>query len=272
MIELAMMSSVCPDWNVKQIVIAMKKYGYKGFEPRVEWGHSCGIELDISSDKRQELFNQMQGEGLEICCIATGIRMADPSAEVRANHVELLKEYIDLAADLGCERIRTFGGQRSRDKEWPAIIDYVVDGYSQIIEKAEDRNIIILMETHDDWSCSAPVRTVVERLGSPNLKILWDFMHTQRMLELPYESYQILGPYVDHLHAHDGTFTDGRMDVGYLGEGDIDHETPISLLMNDDFSGFISVEVINKPDSIHDPDRVLRQYSEELNKIIQAFC
>ena len=49
MIELAMMSSVCPDWDMKQIIIAMKQYGYKGFEPRVEWGHACGIELDMSS-------------------------------------------------------------------------------------------------------------------------------------------------------------------------------------------------------------------------------
>ena len=29
MIELAMMSSVCPDWDMKQIMIAMKQYGYK---------------------------------------------------------------------------------------------------------------------------------------------------------------------------------------------------------------------------------------------------
>jgi len=271
MIELAMMSSVCPDWDMKQIMIAMKQYGYKGFEPRVEWGHACGIELDMSSKSRKELFDQMKGEDVEVCCIATGVRMADPSSEARANHVESLKEYIDLAADIGCRRIRTFGGQRSRDKEWPSIIDYVVDGYSQVMERAKDRNVVVLMETHDDWSCSAPVRTVVEQLGSPNLKILWDFMHTQRMLELPCESYQILGAHVNHLHAHDGTFVDGRINVGYLGEGEIDHKTPLSLLLNDDFSGYISVEVINKPGSIHDPDGVLNQYAEGLNSILQTF-
>ena len=272
MIDLAMMSSVCPAWDMKQIRNVMKKYGYKGFEPRVEWGHACGIGLDMSVRCRKELFDQMRGEDLEICCISTGVKIADPCPESRAKHIEALKNYIDLAADIGCTRIRTFGGQRSRDREWPSIIDYVVDGYAQVIKQAQERNVIVLMETHDDWSCSAPVRAVVERLESPNLKILWDFMHTQRMLELPYESYQILGPHVNHLHAHDGTFIDGSINVGYLGEGDIDHETPIGLLINDDFSGFISVEVINKPDSIYDPDSVLRQYSEELNKIIQAFC
>ena len=272
MIELGMMSSVCPDWDMKQIIIAMKQYGYKGFEPRVEWGHACGIELDMSSKSRKELFDQMKGEDVEVCCIATGVRMADPSSEARANHVESLKEYIDLAADIGCRRIRTFGGQRSRDKEWPSIIDYVVDGYSQVIERAEDRNVVVLMETHDDWSCSAPVRAVIEQLGSSNLKILWDFMHTQRMLELPGESYQTLGPHVNHLHAHDGKFIDGRIKVGRLGAGDIDHKTPLSLLINDNFSGYISVEVINKPGSIHDPDSVLNQYAEGLSTILRNFC
>ena len=79
MIKLATMSSVSPDWTVAETVSAMKRYGYTGFEPRVEWGHACQIEADLSTEQRSKIRDQFLGEGLEICCIATGVRMATPN-------------------------------------------------------------------------------------------------------------------------------------------------------------------------------------------------
>jgi hypothetical protein len=39
MIELATMSSVCPDWELDEVIAGMKRHGYQGLEPRVEWDH-----------------------------------------------------------------------------------------------------------------------------------------------------------------------------------------------------------------------------------------
>ena len=262
MIKLATMSSVCPDWTLDQIIPAMKRHGYTGLEPRVEWKHACGIEAGMSAAERSAVGDRMRGEGLEICCIATGARLAAPDPDERAKHVEDLKTYIDLAADLGCGLVRTFGGQRARDRELDAIVDYVADGYRQVTEQAAARGVTVLLETHDDWSCSAPVRAVVERVDHPNVQVLWDFMHPQRMLERPEESYAVLSPYTRHLHAHDGTYVDGKMRVGALGEGVIDHAAPLRMLREAGFEGYFSVEVIHAPGSEHDAEGVMRQYAE----------
>ena len=45
MTRLATMTSVCPDWTLDQVVAGMQRHGYTGLEPRVEWGHACGLEL-----------------------------------------------------------------------------------------------------------------------------------------------------------------------------------------------------------------------------------
>jgi sugar phosphate isomerase/epimerase len=268
MIELATMTSVCPDWDLDKIIAGMKRHGYKGLEPRVEWGHACGIEVDLSAEQRSAIKTHLADEGLNICCIATGVRMAAPDVDERAGHVEDLRKYIDLAADLGCGFVRTFGGQRARDREWQLVVDYVVDGYEQVMGQAAERGVVVLMETHDDWSCSAPVRAVVEQAEHPNLKVLWDFMHPQRMLEKPEESFAALADHTRHLHAHDGTYVDGRMQVGPLGTGVIDHQIPLQLLLEAGFAGYLSVEVIHKPGSEHDADGVLRQYAEQFAKIM----
>lgn len=268
MIELATMSSVCPDWTLDQILAGMKRHGYRGLEPRVEWEHQCGIEASLSAAGRAEVRNKVAGEGLEICCIATSVRMAAPDRKERAGHVEDLRRYIELARDLGCPYIRTFGGPRDRDQQLALVVEYVADGYRQVVAEAAAADVTVLMETHDDWSCSAPVRAVVEKVDHPNLRVLWDIMHPQRMMEKPEETFQAIGDLTCHLHAHDGTYVDGKMQVGALGEGVIDHAIPVALLQEFGFSGFFSVEVIHKPGSDHDADGVLAQYAQGFGQIL----
>ena len=113
---------------------------------------------------------------------------------------------------------------------------------------------------------------MVEQVGHPNLKVLWDFMHSQRMLEKPEESFQILGEYTHHTHAHDGEIVDGKLQVsGTLGSGFIDHEIPLRLLSEAGYSGYFSVEVIHKPGSEHNADAVLAQYAKQFQVIMAGF-
>ena len=51
MIKLATMSSACPDWTLDEVVAGMKRHGYQGFEPRVEWDHACGIEAALAAQR-----------------------------------------------------------------------------------------------------------------------------------------------------------------------------------------------------------------------------
>jgi sugar phosphate isomerase/epimerase len=233
----------------------------------VEWKHAVGIEVDLKAGRRREIRARMEGEGLEICCIATSVRMAAPDPEERARHVADLLKYIDLAADLNCGLVRTFGGPRARDRELQIAVDFVVEGYLEVMPRAAERGVTVLLETHDDWSCSAPVRGVIEQAGHPNLRALWDFMHPQRMLEKPEETFATIGPYTRHLHAHDGQYVDGKIVVGPLGKGVIDHAVPLQLLQEAGFDGYFSVEVIHAPGSAHDADGVLEQYAAQFRAI-----
>jgi sugar phosphate isomerase/epimerase len=262
MTKLATMTSVCPDWSLDQIVAGMKRHGYEGLEPRVEWGHACGIETDLTAAARTDVRSRFADEGLSVCCIASGVRMATPDVQERAGHVQDLRRYIELAADLGCPLIRTFGGPRDASALWAMVVDYTVEGYREVLGDAESAGVTVLMETHDDWCCAAPVRAVVEAVNHPRVQVLWDFMHTQRMMETPEESFQTLGHLTRHVHAHDGSYVDGRLQVSpELGAGVIDHATPLGLLEDSGFDGYFSVEVIHKPGSDHDADGVLASYA-----------
>ncbi len=269
MIKLATMTSVCPDMSLDEIISAMKKFGYQGLEARVEWKHRAGIEADLSADERKRIRERFAEENLSLCCVATSCKLAVGGPEERARHVEDLHKYIDLAGDLGCPLVRTFGGKRPRDMQLKGVVAYVADAYSSVMARAEERQVTVLMELHDDWSSSIPVREVMKAVAHPRLGVLWDIMHPQRMLETPEDTFCAVGKYARHLHAHDGRYIkDGAgMEATPLGEGDVDHLTPMKLLSHARFAGFFSVEVIHKPGSEHDAEGVLSQYAHAFRNI-----
>lgn len=270
MMHLATMTSVCPDWTLDTIVSAMKRHGYRGLEPRVEWDHAAGIEASMTPAERRAARDRLAGEGLEFCCVATGARMAAADAAERARQVEDLRRYVELAGDLGAPYVRTFGGEHA-PRDLLLIVDYVADGYRAVMDEAEARSVTVLLETHDRWSASAPVRAVVERVGHDRCAVLWDLLHPMRLLERPEETMRNLSGLVRHLHVHDCDYgPDGSARNVALGAGRYDHEPPLRLLAEAGFDGYCSVEVIHQRGSAHDADAVLGQYAGTLREYLSA--
>jgi len=267
--NLAIMTSFCPDWTLDEIIVAMKKHGYTGLEPRIEWNHASGIEISLSPKERKEHRDQMESEGLQFCAIATGVRMAEANRETRSQHIDTLRQAIDLAADLGAPYIRTFGGEFDTSIELSPVIDYVVEGYHQVLEYADQRNVTLLMEVHDAWCHSAPVRAVIERANHKRLAALWDMMHPMRKQEKPQETFSNLGQHTHHVHIHDAVYNEeGKLKITPLGEGLFDHVEPINLLLQTGYDGYYSLEVIQSRGEQKESDGVMQQHGEKLREII----
>ncbi|MCY4373981.1 MAG: hypothetical protein OXC31_09400, partial [Spirochaetaceae bacterium] len=84
MIHLATMTSVCPDWTLDEIVSAMKRHGYRGLEPRVEWDHAAGIEASMTPAERRAARDRLAGEGVGVCRLGPGGEKAAAHAGARA--------------------------------------------------------------------------------------------------------------------------------------------------------------------------------------------
>ena len=258
------MTSVCPEWDLPTIVEGMLRHGYVGLEPRVGWGHRAGLETDLSPAARAAARRRLEDAGLAVCCVASGARFAATAPAERRASLEETRRCIELAADLGCPLVRTFGGPRSEPWQLHHYVEHVVEGYREVLPEASAAGVTLLLETHDDWSASAPVRAVVERAGHANLRVLWDLMHTQRMLERPADTFAVIGALTAHLHAHDGACRASdrqRFDPVPIGSGQVDHAVPLELLRGAGFDGCCSVEVIHSRTAPHDPDAVLAQYA-----------
>jgi len=257
------MTWLCPDWDVKQILNAAKKYGYDGVEIRVESNQKHGIELTASKEERLAAKRAFADAGIKISCIATSLQFAIPDESKQKDNIETIKKYIELCVDTECPYIRVFGGQTAPG-EIKGVISFTAAALIKAADCAKGTDVKILLETHDNFSQSVRVAEVLKTAKHPNLGALWDVMHPFRLLDSFSYAYSNLKGYVQHLHIHDGIYLENgaKMDICFLGEGVIDHRIPMKFMKEEGFGGHFSVEIIGKGE----PDRWLEQYAKKFRE------
>ncbi|MCM8830370.1 MAG: sugar phosphate isomerase/epimerase, partial [Candidatus Omnitrophica bacterium] len=204
--KFAFMSFTTPDKTLKETIDIAKKYGYDGIEPRAQLGHSHGIELEATVEERKEIKRVFEGEGIECACIATSIMYCSIKEEKREKEIELTKRFVDLAVDIGCKRIRVFGGTPETPISYEEAIKIVAEALSKVNAYAEKNKVYICLETHDFFSRADIAAAPVKMINSPYIKINWDIMHPFTKMMTIEEAFTELKGLIEHCHIHDGTY------------------------------------------------------------------
>ena len=267
--KLAMMTSVHPDAPLDELIPLMQQHGYEGLEPRVGWGHAAGIEPALSPEQRGSVRRQLADAGLSVCSIATGAKFATDEASKLREAEDEAKAAIDLAADLGCPVVRTFGGPKA-EGDINTQVQRCADNYRPISEFAASRGVCVCMETHDAWCVSAQVSEVVRRLGHPNMRALWDLRHPARHFERPAETFANLGDLTAHIQWSNGYYPDlaGPLRDCLAEDGVLDMDTPLRMMADHGYRGFASLEIIYKRGSGYDGEGTMASYSRAFHRAL----
>ena len=262
--KYSFMSFSCPELTLDEMLSMAKEFGYDGIEPRVSSNHRHGVEFDANQNQRREIKQKAIDAGIAIGCVATSCRYADP--EINQDMVNDTKEAIDLAADIGSSRIRVFGGKIGDGLDRIAAVDLVAESLLSIANHASKREVTICVETHDDWCNPTDVAAVMEKANHSAIAVNWDIMHpVRRGYATIEESFEILKPWIQHLHIHDGSTQKSLLPIG---EGDIDHKSAIERLSTISFNGYLSGEWIGWDDPYRNylprELQTLKRYQHEL--------
>lgn len=159
--------------------------------------------------------------------------------------VKLAETFLDYASTLGCKRVRTFtskmGSFKTSDEAEPVHWKRAIWGIQTVADMAVKKDILCIMEVHAGdgqlYDTSEATLRILEGVDRKNV-----IVNLQPPLrgEDALLSAQRLGPYVQHLHAHNwrggwGKFT-------YLDSGDVDFPKFLDILCGYGFDGYISVE------------------------------
>ena len=258
------MSFSTPDLSLDDMLAAAKRFGYDGVEPRLDCRHKHGVEVDASADQRRKIRETFRKSGVALACVATSLSYADPAK--KADMLAQTHARIDLAGDIGSPTLRVFGGVIPQGVTREQATDLLVECLGGVAGHAAQRGVTLCLETHDHWCDPSHVAVVLKRVGHPAIAVNWDIMHPVRAAKVSIEkSFEILKPWIRHLHIHDGTMEDPCV-LKPIGQGAIDHRRAVELLAASRYGGFISGEWIGwESYEVHLPRELatLKQYERE---------
>ncbi len=268
--KISFMTWACPDWTLSQVLTAAVRWGYDGVEPRAEANQQHGIEITATKKERHTIRKQFEDMGVEMSCIATSRKYALIDDEERRESIDLTKRYIELAADLGCPNIRVFGGPTPKEISREDAQKLVAEALAELGPFAAEHNVVVCLETHDDYSLADWAAATVKMAGAPGLGIVWDIMHPYRHGQTIQQAFDAVKDLVRHCHVHDGKRpADGGpagWELALMGEGDIPHDEAVKLLATIDFQGHLSGEYIN----FLPPEQLLPHEAQALRSYIDA--
>ncbi|MCG9129072.1 sugar phosphate isomerase/epimerase [Candidatus Poribacteria bacterium] len=246
--QFGFMSSVCPPLTMAELIDKAKEYNYEHLELRVEWDHGHGVELDSSQQQLNEARTLLEDNNITLSCIATGVRFIDPDPQKRLDQVDLLKRYIDLTEKMGAQNIRIFGDPVPKTPvEIDQTLDWEADGIRACDGLAGEAGVALCLETHGNLLASYLIETLY-RSDAENTYVNWHAAHHVRHGQPVDVAYVHLRNKIRHAHVNFGD--DGPMP-------DTERDS-LTLLKEDGYEGFISIEVINPKDS----DAVLKRHAE----------
>ncbi|MBW8885825.1 MAG: sugar phosphate isomerase/epimerase, partial [Planctomycetia bacterium] len=82
----------------------------------------------------------------------TGVRndLATPDRESRARDVQHIKEWVEVAAQMGAPVLRVFSGKRPDGVAWDQVAKWMADDLHQCVEHAGKYGVIIGIQNHSD--------------------------------------------------------------------------------------------------------------------------
>ena len=250
------MTFSCPDLGLREALDLARRLGYDGIEPRTDAKHAHGVEIDAASARRAEARRLVTGSGIRLACIATSLKFADAvDPKAARERTEETLRYVDLARDLGCPRLRVFGGQIPDGVSREAATEAVAGSLTKIAGRSAGSGVTLCVETHDDWCNPAHLARVMELVDSPSVAVNWDIMHPVLTGGVSMEeAWRLVGRWTRHVHAHDGDKVDGNIVLKPIGKGRVDHAAALRLLAAANYEGFVSGEWIEwEPYETHLP-------------------
>ncbi|MFN3324002.1 MAG: sugar phosphate isomerase/epimerase family protein [Bryobacteraceae bacterium] len=189
----------------------------------------------------------------------TGVRndFALPDASTRRSHVQLVKDWIDVAAKLGSDMVRIFAGKEvPKDFGFAGALEWMIPAFRECAEYGERRGVIVGLQHHDDFlKTAAETIRVVEAVDSDWFSVILD-VGSLRQSD-PYAEIEKLLPYASNWQIKEHV---------WYGTQKIDIDLPRLRRIIDrvGYRGFAPIEALGPGD----PEEVVTAF---LQKVRAAF-
>jgi sugar phosphate isomerase/epimerase len=240
---------------------------------RVELNSVGGKNVaDLSPAERERARELIERAGMEVvvvgppcfkACVLDGVPLARVGEDAAfREHLATLERAALAAHAFGAGMVRVFSFRRSPmeglgnpSPRLPGggaipepILERIAVGLRMACDVAEAAGVTLVLENvRSCWGNSGlNTRRILERIGSPHLKAIWDPGNDYVSGGVPYpEGYEAVKPYLAHVHVKDARVLDpdtGLTAWECIGDGEASLAEQMAALVRDGYDGVVSLE------------------------------
>lgn len=257
----------CPGWSWEDMLSTAKDIGFNGIEIR-----GIGNELYVPKVKQFSAENieltkkKLNKIGLEIPCLTSACYLFDKTnidKQLQEGH-----DYIELASKLGAPFVRVLGDAQPQ----PGDVDiaFVIENLKKLSVSAKAAGIKLLVETNGVFADSLVLKSLLEKVDSESIGVLWDIHHPFRFFNEKIEyTYENLKEYICYVHVKDSVIIEGNIKYKMMGHGDIPIKEAVQLLKKNSYDGYISLEWVKRWClELEEPGIVFAHYAGYMKSLI----
>jgi len=200
----------------------IKELGVEYVEIRTLWNKNV---VELSDAELSNVKSLLRTYGLKISHIASpAFKIYIHDEKSFKDHLKIIRRAIELSKmfDLNYTRIFTFWWQGSIE----LYLDLLVDRIKYALDIAKDEGVYLIIE--NEYSCfvgtGRETRMILDKVGSPWLKVLWDPGNAFFARETPYPvGYNYVKNDVMYMHLKDAIVEKGKFVWKPIGRGAIDY-------------------------------------------------
>lgn len=256
--KLAFSTITCPSYGPAEVAEAARRYGYDG----VELYALNGAKLlpDMLAERMGEVkaaFRNIPIIGLN----SWGV-IVQPTPEERAAQVAQVTRGFELAGELGCPLVKTFGGELPADRSVGQALDEAAESLTKLAERARATGVTLVVETHDGFCKGDLLGRLLDLVDRPEVGALWDVFHPHRKGEAAEATDRAIGGRVRHVHVKDAAREGDGWRFVLFGEGELPITRALELLARRGYDGAVALdwELMWHP-SIAGPDLALPSFA-----------
>lgn len=208
------------------------------------------------------LRNYAFANGVGIPSISVRTNCCQPTAELRAQEILSIKDWVGVASKLGAGHIRVFGGTVPKTSTEDEAAGWVVDVLKEAGEYAGQHGVVLGLENHGGITERAGrILDIVKRVDLPSVRVNLDMGNFSRDA---YKQLEMIAPYAANVQVK----VEVRDEAG--NRAPCDWERVLRMLKAAGYRGYLSLEYEAKEPAPAAVPRLTRELNALVKKVMSA--
>ena len=256
-----------PSYPLPEVIRRLGRIGYQGIEIGCASPHAWPDYM--TPERRRETKKLLDENNLAASSLlpapggGPGANPASPIPEERQWIKQHYKDVVDLAADLGAERVLYIAGWQIFGTPHTDAWNWSLETLVEVAQHAQTQGITLCIEpTSADSNLVDTADHALQMMAQTeqsNVKVMFDTFHALYRDEDPSDYVYKMGSHLAHIHMSDH-------DRLAPGSGGTDFRPVMEALIATGYDGFITMEIGFTSRSVH-PDSIARQALEHLRTL-----